>query len=60
LPPLEKFLRTPIQLTDVRNDPIFQALFPQNSLDEFWPSAYKSYSMIGVKVIKIILTFASS
>ena len=60
LPPLEKFLRTPIQLTDVRIDPIFQALFPQNSLEEFWPSVYKSYSMIGVNAIKIILPFASS
>jgi len=33
---------------------------PQNSFDEFWRSAYKSYSMISVKTIKIILSFASS
>jgi len=58
--PLKKFLRMPMQLIDARNDPIFQALFPKNSLDQFWPSAYKSCSMIGVKVIKIILPFESS
>jgi len=28
LPPLEKFLRTPMQFIDVQNDSIFQALFP--------------------------------
>jgi len=49
-----------MQLTDVRNDPFFQALFPQNSLNEFWRSAYKTYSMIGVKAIKINLPLASS
>ena len=47
------------QLIEIRNDPFFQTLFPQNSLDEFWLSAYKSYSTIGVKAIKIILPFAS-
>jgi len=49
-----------MQLTDVRNDPFSQALFPKNSFHEFWWSAYKSYSMISVKAIKIILPFASS
>jgi len=48
------------QLIDLRNDPIFQTLFPQKSLDEFWPSASKSYSMIGAKAITVILPFASS
>jgi len=48
------------QLIDLRNEPFLQALFPQNSLDEFWRSAYKSYSMISVKAIKTILSFASS
>ena len=47
-------------LIDLRHDLFFQALFPQNSLDEFWLSAYKSYSIIGVKAIEIFLTFASS
>jgi len=49
-----------MQLIDVRNDPFSQALFVQNSFDEFWRSAYKSYSMIGAKAIKIILSFAFS
>ena len=32
LPPPGKFLRTPIQLTDVQNDPVFfQALFPKTT-----------------------------
>jgi len=57
---LEKFLRTPMQLIDVRNEPFLQALFPQKSFDEFWRSAYKSYSVFSVKAIKIILPFASS
>jgi len=48
------------QLIDLRNYPFFQALFPQNSVDEFWLSAYKSYSMIGAKSTKIILPFVSS
>ena len=48
------------QLIDLRHDLFFQASFPQKSLDEFWLSAYKSYSTIGVKAIKIILPFASS
>ena len=49
-----------MQLFDVQNYPCFQALlFLQNSLDEFWQSSYKSYSMIGVNSIKIILTFTS-
>jgi len=47
------------QLIDLRNDRFFQALLPQNSLDEFWWSARKSYSVISVKAIKIILPFAS-
>ena len=38
----------------------FQALFIEKSLDEFWLSVYKSYSMIVVKVIKIMLLFVSS
>jgi len=37
----------------------FQALFPQNGSNEFWLSAHKSYTMFGVKAIKIILPFAS-
>jgi len=49
-----------MQLIDVRNDPFLHALFPQNSFNEFWRSAYKSHSMIGVKAIKIIFPFASS
>ena len=42
------------QLIDLRNDPIFQTLFPQKSLDEFRLSASKSYSMIGAKAITVI------
>ena len=48
------------RLIDLRNDQFFQAMFPQKSLDEFWLSVYKSYPMIGVKVIKIILPVGSS
>jgi len=48
------------QLIDLRNDLFLQALFPQNSLDEFWRSANKSYSMICAKACKIIFPFASS
>ena len=60
LPPLGKISADAHTAHWLRNGPFFQALFPQNSLDEFWRSAYKSYSMIGVKAIKIILPFASS
>ena len=48
------------QLIDLRHDLFFQTLLPQKILDEFWLSAYKSYSIIGVKAMKIILPFASS
>jgi len=48
------------QLIDLRNDLFFQTLFPENNLEEFWRSACKSYSMICVKTIKIILPSASS
>ena len=48
------------QLVDLQNDLFFQALFSQKSLDEFWLSVYKSYLMIGVKAIKIMLPFVSS
>ena len=48
------------QLIDLRNNLFFQALFSQKSLNNFWLSAYKCYSMIGVKTIKIMLPFASS
>ena len=48
------------QLVDLQNDLFFQALFSQKSLDEFWLSVYKSYLMIGVQAIKIMLPFVSS
>ena len=47
------------QLVDLQNDLFFQALFSQKSLDKFWLSVYKSYLMIGVKAIKIMLPFGS-
>ena len=58
-PPVVKFLQTPMQLIDVRKDLFFQAVFPKNGLDEFWLSAYKSYTMFCVKATKIILRSAS-
>ena len=35
-----------------------QALFSKKILVEFWLSVYKSYPMIGVEAIEIMLTFA--
>ena len=48
------------QLVHLQNDLFFQALFSQKSLVEFWLSVYKSYLMIGVKAIKIMLPFVYS
>ena len=48
------------QLIELQNNLFFQALFSLKSLDKLWLSVHKSYPMIGVKAIKIMLPFVSS
>ena len=47
-----------MQLIDVRNDPIFQALFPQKQFGWVLAIWLQSYLMICVKAMKIILALA--
>lgn len=48
------------QLIDLQNDPLYRTLFPQQrqNVDELF--AFKLYSTIDAKAIKILYSFASS
>lgn len=48
------------QLIDLRNDQYHKSMFPDKNLDEFWLSIKKPYPALSLKVVRILVPFASS
>ena len=48
------------QLIDLRNDIFYQSIFTHMNLNEFWLKVKKSFPLISLKAVKILLPFSSS
>ena len=48
------------QLIDLRNDVFYQSIFTHMNLNEFWLKVKKSFPLISLKAVKILLPFSSS